>query len=89
MSNRDDPDATDEKPTLRQRVHAATGDRDAEAKALADQADDLDLEVAEVAVRDAHGDTGAGRPMAEERHPDEALAQPSDARAVRDESSGQ
>lgn len=85
MSDHDDPDTTQEAPSLRQRLHAATGDREAEAKALADRADDVELEDAELAVRDAHGDTGAGRPMAEEAHPDEALATPSDARRVHDE----
>lgn len=89
MDDRPDPPTTDDSPSLRQRLHAATGDRDAEAKALADRADDIELDEAEQAVRDAHGDTGRPRPMAEERHPDEALALPSDAREVREDDEGQ
>jgi hypothetical protein len=87
MDDRDETETTQEEPTLRQRLHAATGDRDAEARALADRADDVELEDAERAVRDAHGDSGAGRTMAEQRHPDEALAEPSDAREVHEEGS--
>jgi hypothetical protein len=52
------PDA--DRPSLRQRLHAATGDRDAEAKALADRAgDEVDEETAKEAVQRAHGDRGA------------------------------
>lgn len=49
-------------PTLRQKLHAATGDREAEAKALADRADDVDEDAALDAVRKAHGDLGPGQP---------------------------
>jgi hypothetical protein len=44
MTDQSDTDQPDEKsgdkPTLRQRLHNATGDRDAEAAALADRASD-------------------------------------------------
>jgi hypothetical protein len=46
-----------ETPSLRQVLHAATGDREKEAEALADRsADDVDDEEAAIAVRRAHGD---------------------------------
>jgi hypothetical protein len=77
-----DDDATD-KPTLRQRLHSATGDRDAEAKALADRAgDDISEDDAKTAVRRAHGDLGAGDPATESD-----IASPADAEAVREEGS--
>ena len=47
----------DDRPSLRQVLHAATGDRKKEAEALADRSpDDVDEPDAEVAVRRAHGD---------------------------------
>jgi hypothetical protein len=56
-----DDDTTDggeaEGPGLRQKLHWATGDRDAEARALADRAGDaVDEEDAYVAVKRAHGE---------------------------------
>ncbi len=48
-------------PSLRQRLHAATGDRDAEAEALADEAGgDVDTDDAKVAVQQAHGESVEG-----------------------------
>ncbi len=83
------PDAPDthgddaDKPTLRQKLHAATGDRDAEAQALVERADeDLGEDEAEVAVRRAHGDIPSPKPS-----PQSELASPQDAEAVRDEES--
>jgi len=85
----DDTQATmtgDEKPSLRQRLHAATGDRDAEAQALADQVEgDVDLDDAKVAVQRSHGETGAGQPRPVTEHPDEELAVPSDVEDVHQE----
>jgi hypothetical protein len=50
------------KPGLRQRLHWATDDRDAEAKALADRAgEDVDEEAARVAVGRAHGEVRDGQ----------------------------
>jgi hypothetical protein len=47
-------------PSLRQRLHSATGDRRAEAEALAERAGDAVAEdEAEIAVRAAHGDIRA------------------------------
>jgi len=82
--------ATDDKPSLRQRLHAATGDRDKEAEAIADRAaDEGDDEVTErdakVAVQRARGERGidAGEP-----EPDVELATVEDAEAVADERTG-
>ena len=53
----------DDKPSLRQLLHAATGDRDAEAKALADRApDEVTPTDAKVAVQRAHGEAGVAAP---------------------------
>jgi hypothetical protein len=77
-----DDDASD-KPTLRQRLHSATGDRDAEAKALADRAgDEVSVDDAKTAVQRAHGDLGAGEPTT-----DSDIAAPADAEAVHEERS--
>jgi hypothetical protein len=53
-----------DKPSLRlrQRLHQATGDRDAEAAALADRAGDVSEEDALLAVRRAEGDFGPDEP---------------------------
>ena len=68
-------------PSLRQRLHSATGDRDAEAAAVADRAgDDVSEEDAREAVRRAHGDVDA-----DGHTPDRDLASPSDAEAVAQE----
>ncbi len=76
------PDDSDN-PTLRQKLHAATGDREAEAEAVADRSgEDINEDEAEVAVRRAHGDI-----IAEEPTPQNDLASPQDAEAVHDERS--
>ena len=50
----DDRDDEDAASKARQALHAATGDRDAEAEALADRAgDDVDADAAKVAVQRA------------------------------------
>jgi hypothetical protein len=67
----------DDNPSVRQLLHAATGDREAEAKALADRADGaVSEDDAELAVKRAHGDQ-AGQPSA-----DRDVATPEDAEAV-------
>ena len=67
----------DDQPSARQLLHAATGDRDAEAKALADRAgDDVTENDAKEAVELAHGDI-QGEPR-----PERDVATPEDARAV-------
>lgn len=67
-------------PSLRQKLHAATGDRDAEAEALADRAgDDVDVDDAKVAVNRAHGES------VEEVETDDALASPQDAERAAEE----
>jgi hypothetical protein len=76
----DDSDATtsdDDQPSVRQLLHAATGDRAAEAKALADRADgEVSDEAAERAVRLAEGDVHG------EEQPEHDVASPEDAKAV-------
>ncbi len=79
MATDDAPTGHDEQdtPSVRQLLHAATGDRDAEAKALADRADaNIAEEDAERAVKRAHGDQ-VGEPS-----PDRDVASPEDAEAV-------
>lgn len=83
-STRSDDPATDDKPSLRQRLHAATGDRDAEAEAVADRADDeVSEEDAKVAVQRARGERGIGT----EPEPENELVTVEDAEAVADERS--
>lgn len=54
-----DRDADSNRPTARQLLHWATGDREAEAEALSDAAgEDVSDEDAEQAVKEAHGDLG-------------------------------
>ncbi len=75
------PNDDSDDPSLRQRVHSATGDRDAEAKALADRAgEDISEDDAKSAVKRAHGDTGVAEPTTESD-----LASPDDAKAVRED----
>jgi hypothetical protein len=86
-ADRDDADTThDDKPSLAQRLHAATGDRDAEAEALRKRAgDEVDHDDAKIAVQRAHGEAGADIPMPVQDHPEEELAVASDAESVHDE----
>jgi hypothetical protein len=76
MSRDETPkDEMDEGVTAKQLLHAATGDRDAEAKALADRSgDDVDVDDAREAVGRAHGD------LARDGKPESDLASPDDAR---------
>ena len=83
-------DATDDKPSLRQRLHAATGDRDKEAEAIADRAadegeDEVTQRDAKIAVQRARGERGidAGEP-----EPDVELATVEEAEEVAEERSG-
>ncbi len=72
--------ADQDDPSLRQKLHAATADRDAEAEALADRAgDDVDVEDAKVAVNRAHGES------IEDVDTDSELASPADARRAADD----
>jgi hypothetical protein len=67
-------------PSLRQRVHAATGDRDREARALADRSsEDVTEQDAKVAVNRAHGDSTDGV------RTDDELAGPDDAADAHEE----
>ena len=80
-SNERDQDR--ETPSLRQRLHAATGDRRAEAQVLADEAGDEVTEAdAETAVRVAHGDIPSDAPgSAGPRSAPTDVATPADAEA--------
>lgn len=61
QSSDSETDSGKDKPSLRQRLHWATDDRDAEAKALADRAgDEVDEEAARLAVSRAHGEVRDG-----------------------------
>ena len=72
VNDRDASVTDSDVPSLRQRLASATGDRHAEAKALAERAgDDVADDDATTAVREAHGDIESG----------------ADARAVRDRKS--
>jgi hypothetical protein len=64
-------------PSVRQLLHAATGDRDAEAKALADRSPaEVSDDDAKAAVELAHGDIQGGL------KPERDVATPEDAEAV-------
>ncbi len=66
---------------VRQALHVATGDREAEAKALADRTGgDVDEEVTREAVRRTHGDVAGGTPSL--RHPVSETATADDVRAI-------
>ena len=68
-------------PNARQLLHWATGDRQAEAKALADASDEeVTEDDAELAVRRSHGDLGAKQSPVEGD-----LAAPEDADAAHEE----
>lgn len=75
-----DTDGDGDEPSLRQKLHAATGDRDAEAKALADRSPDaVDEQDAKVAVNRAHGHAP------DEVRTDSELASPADAQQAHEE----
>jgi hypothetical protein len=76
----------DDAPSIRQRLHAATGDRHKEAEALAGRVDEVEVDEAKTAVRRAHGDIDQER----ERDPrlravESELATPVDAEHVHEE----
>ena len=76
-------DGVDVSPTLRQQLHAATGDRKAEAKALADRLPEgVDADDAKEAVRRAHGEADGERPFGDTGSD---IASPRELRAVADE----
>jgi hypothetical protein len=59
---RDKSTGDNDKPDVRQRLHWATDDREAEAKALADRAGaEVDDEAAQAAVDRAHGERRDGK----------------------------
>jgi hypothetical protein len=77
-----DPIEPGDEPGARQLLHTATGDRDAEAKALADRSDDdVSGQDARTAVARAHGD------VHDREAPEHDVAAPDDARAAHDEAS--
>lgn len=83
MSDGASPTSDDDSTTARQLLHWATGDREAEAEALADAAGpEVDKDDAEEAVKRAHGDLGVDEKDAS----DSDVAHPADARAVARES---
>ena len=74
------------KSVARQALDVATGDRDAEAKALVDRAGgDVGYEEAREAVRRTHGDVAGGTPSGE--HESSDTADVDDVRAVQREHS--
>ena len=76
------PVQDDDSPSLRQKLHWATGDREKEAEALADRSpDEVSEEDAKVAVNRAHGDSP------EPTSTDGSMASPDDAEQVSDERS--
>lgn len=81
-SNSPDESTEEDSPSLRQKLHWATGDRDKEAEALADRSpDDVSEKDAKIAVNRAHGDSPDDVSTAE------PLASPADAEKVADERS--
>jgi hypothetical protein len=71
-------DESSDKPSVRQKLAWATGDRDAEAEALADRSpDEVTVDDAKLAVQRAHGDLGVEQPETESE-----IATPADAKAA-------
>ena len=89
VNDRDATTTDSDSPSLLQRLASATGDRHAEAKALANRAgDDVGEDEAETAVREAHGDIASGaETSAGEPRSQSELASAADAQAVRDRKS--
>ncbi len=75
----------DDKPSLRQKLSWATGDRDREAEALADRAEGVTKHDAKVAVAQAHGDDGVSESEVDEPAHEDEIAKPSDAEKVKEE----
>ena len=89
MGSEDDADKDDDKPSLRQKLNWATGDRDREAEALADRSPEgVTKHDAKVAVARAHGDDGVSEDEVDEPAPEDEIAKPSDAEKVKEERSG-
>jgi hypothetical protein len=70
MPSHDPPPVAEDTPSLRQLLHSATGDREAEARALADRAaeegePEVDEDDALLAVLRAQGDLGVGESIPE------------------------
>ena len=81
-----DGDKDDDKPSLRQKLNWATGDRDREAEALADSSPPgVSKHDARVAVARAHGDDGVAEDEVDEPAPEDEIATPSDAEKVKEE----
>jgi hypothetical protein len=72
----------DDTPSVRQLLHAATGDRDAEAKALADRDGSVSEADAKLAVERAHGD------VTDKPKPESDIASPADAEDARADRAG-
>jgi hypothetical protein len=73
---------TTDTPSIRQRLHWATDDRDAEAKALADRAgEEVDENAARLAVGRAHGELRDGK----EPEKEDDLATVNDAKEAADD----
>jgi hypothetical protein len=73
-----DESESSDKPSVRQKLAWATGDRDAEAEALVDRSpDDVTVDDAKLAVKRAHGDLGVEQPETESD-----IASPADAKAA-------
>ena len=86
IHDRDAKTTDSDVPSLRQRLASATGDRHAEAQALADRAGEgVGEDEAKTAVREAHGDiASAAEGRAREAGSPDELASAADAQAVRD-----
>jgi hypothetical protein len=83
VTDADRHDTDGDEPSLRQKLHAATGDRDAEAKALADRSPrEVDEQDAKVAVNRAHGHAP------DDVRPDSEIASPDDAVVAHEEREG-
>ena len=81
-----DRDKDDDKPSLRQKLSWATGDREREAEALADHSpEDVTKHDAKVAVARAHGDDGVSESEVDEPAPEDEIASPADAEKVKEE----
>ena len=84
MTDDRSPNHDTETARLRQRLHQATGDREAEAAALVDRTGgDVSEEDALLAVRRAEGDLGPDEPAEKSD-----FATPEDAEAAKEERSG-
>ena len=86
MDRDDDAGKDDDKPSLRQKLSWATGDREREAEALADNSPEgVTKHDAKVAVARAHGDDGVSESEVDEPAPEDEIASPSDAEKVKEE----